>query len=312
MDESFFNNVIESKTEKIMICCDNLFGSFGCQVFSEKMFNNFHYYMREILKSENNIKVLLGIHEHVIEEISSKHSLVSKDYSVFVDLDSLSQSEALFICMMQQEKSKIEQENIPFDDFRELIENRSAIMGTPFQTLMISTSPDAFGTKEFRNQPFKLLIEHFTKLYHRDKEMFYSLLYISCVVFDRREDGLKKDIANALYPRLDKNTVIMNLPSLAPYIKSDGDTVETNHDVISIALFHTFMKELNTPWSLFSACDIRGILELIRPNNQRDKLHEFAIPLLRETFNQVKTVLKYKIVKDIVDITDHPLLEFIS
>lgn len=311
IDLPFLNRVIDR--DKIIICCDNLFGSFGCHMFSENMLERFHFLMRMILNHENNFKVLLGIHEHVIEEMPSKYSLLSQDYTVFVDLDSLSQSEALLICMMQQNKSKIEQENIPFDDFLELIENRSAIVGTPFQTMMISASPVVFGTKEFCNLPLKLLIEHFTKLYYSDKEMFYSLLYITCVmIFDRKSDEIEKDIANAIYPVLDKNTIILNLPSLAPYIKYDGDTVETNHDMISIALFHTFMKESKTPWSLFSACDIRGLLELIRPDNQRDKLHQFAIPLLKETLNKVKTVLKCKIVKDKVDITDHPLLEFIS
>lgn len=160
MDESFFKNVIESNTDKIMICCDNLFGPFGCQVFSDKMFDNFHYCMRSIHKSEN-IKVLLGIHEHVIEEISSKHSLVSQDYNVFVEFNSLSHSEALLIYIMQQEKANIKQEYIPFNDILELIENRSATVGTPFQTLMISAAPDVFGTKAFCKKPFQLLTAFF-------------------------------------------------------------------------------------------------------------------------------------------------------
>lgn len=80
-----------------------------------------------------------------------------------------------------------------------MIENRSAIVGPPFQTLMITVAPRVFGTKAFCNQPFQHLTEHFSKRYYRDKEMFYSLLYVMCVViFDKRDDELKRGIANAM------------------------------------------------------------------------------------------------------------------
>lgn len=311
MDESFYDNVIKNKTDKIMICCDNLFGPFGCQVFSDKMFDNFHYFMRLIHKSEN-IKVLLGIHEHVIEEISSKNSLVSQDYNAFVEMDSLSQSEALLIYIKQQEKANIKQEYIPFNDILELIENRSAAVGTPFQTLMISASPDVFGTKAFCNQPFQHLTEHFSKLLYRNEEMFFSLLYVMCVViFDKREDELKRGIANAINPLLDKNTIEHYLPELGPYIH-DGKTVEIKHELIAIALFHTFMMQSKTPWSIFSACDIRRILGLIRPDDQRNKLHQFFVPLSRETLHVAEEILKTKVFRDKVDIRGHPLSEHFS
>nr|XP_034299294.1 uncharacterized protein LOC105329942 isoform X2 [Crassostrea gigas] len=313
IDESFFNNVIESNTDKIFICCDNLFGSFGCQVFSDEMFDNFHFFMHSINKGENNIKVLLGIHEHVIEEISSKHSLVSQDYNAFVEMDSLSQSEALLIYITQQEKSDIKQEYIPFEDFLELNKNRSANVGAPFQTLMISAAPDVFGTRAFCNQPFQLLTEHFSELLHDNEEMFFSLFYVMCVVvFDKRQDELERGIANAIYPRLDKNTIDNYLPEFGPYIQDDGNTVEIKHDVISIALFHTFMKLSTKPWSIFLACDIRRTLGLIRPYDQRNKLHPFAVPLSRETLHEAKTFIKTKNFHNNVDIRGHPLLEHFS
>lgn len=313
MDESFFNNVMKSNTDKIMICCDNLFGPFGCQVFFDEMFDNFHYFMHSIHKSENNIKVLLGIHEHVLEEISSKNSLVSKDYNAFVEMNSLSQSEALLIYIKQQEKSNVKQEYIPFEDFLELNENRSANVGAPFQTLMISAAPDVFGTKTFCNQPFQLLTEHFSELLYRNEEMFFSLLYVMCVViFDKRDDELKRGIANAINPRLDKFTIEYYLQELGPYIQNDGNTVEIKHEVISIALFHTFMMQSIKPWSIFPACDIRRILGLIRPDDQRNKLHQFFVPLSRETLHGTKEILKTKVFHDKVDIRGHPLSEHFS
>ncbi|XP_052713799.1 uncharacterized protein LOC128187391 [Crassostrea angulata] len=313
VDESFFNNVIESNTEKIMICCDNLFGSFGCQVFSDKMFYNFHYFMHSIHKNENNIKVLLGIHEHVIEEISSKHSFVSQDYNAFVEMDSLSQSEALLIYIKQQEKSNIKQEYIPFEDFLELNKIRSANVGAPFQTLMISAAPGVFGTKAFCNQPFQLLTEHVTELLYDNEEMFFSLLYVMCVVvFDKREGYLKEGIANAISPRLDKKTIEHYLPELGPYIQNDDNTVKIKHEVISIALFHTFMMQSNKPWSIFSFCDIRRILELIRPDDQLNKLHHFAVSLSEEKLYEARKIIKTKNFHNEVDIRGHPVWEKFS
>lgn len=310
MDESFFDYVIENNTDKIMICCDNVFGSFGCQVFSDEMFDNFHYFMHSIHKTENNIKMLLGIHEHVMEEISSKHSLVSQDYNTSVEMDSLSQSEALLIYIKQQENSNIKQEYIPFEDFLELNRNRSANVGAPFLTLMISAAPDVFGTRAFCNQPLQLLEEHFSEHLFDSKDMFFSLLYVMCVVvFDKREGELKEGIANAISPRLDKNTLEYYLPELDPYIQNDGNTVKIKHEVISIALFHTFMMQSNQPWSIFPSCDIRRILELIRPDDQRTKFHHFAVPLSRETLYEAKTIIKNKIFHNDVDIKGHPLME---
>lgn len=314
VDESHFNNLLERDMEKLLLCCDNLFGTFGCRVFSVKEFDRFHHFMKRFLNLDENIKVLLGIHEHVIEEISPKHSLVSQDYNAFVELDSLSRSEALLIYMMQQEKANIKQEYIPFDDFLELVENRSDIVGTPFQTLMISVAPDVFGTKAFFNQSFQQLTEHFTGLYYRNEEIFYSLLYIMCVmIFDTNEGELERSIANAIYPRLDKNTVEMNLnvPDLSSYLQIDGACVKTKHDVISIALFHTFMMESKKSGSIFSACNIRGILELIRPDYPHEKLHPFAVPLSKKTLHKVKTILT-KIDHDKVDIRGHPFSEHFS
>ncbi|XP_052714945.1 uncharacterized protein LOC128188130 [Crassostrea angulata] len=309
IDEFFFDNVIEKKTDEIMICCDNLLGSFGCQVFSDEMFDKFHYFMHSIHKSENNIKMLLGIHEHVIEEISSKHSLVSQDYNALVDMDSLSQSEALLIYIKQQENTNVKQQYIPFEDFLELNKNRSANIGAPFQTLMISVAPNIFSTRSFCDKPFQLLTENFSELLYDNEAMFFSLLYVMCVVvFDKREGGLKRGIANAIYPRLDKNTVEYYLPELGPYIQDDGNTVEIKHDVISIALFHTFMMQSTKPWSIFPACDIRRILELIRPDDQCTKFHHFAVPLSRKTLHAAKTI-KTEIFHNNVDIRGHPLME---
>lgn len=310
VNESCYNRLLERNSENIVICCDNLFGSFGCQVFSAEMFTSFKYYIHSLLTKKTNIKVLLAVHEHVFDEISPNHFSFSQKFHVVVEMNNLSTTEALLIYKMQQKKSDIEQESIPFDTFMKLYENKSPVVGSPFQTLMISANPGVFGTEAFCNQPFQHLTEQFTDLYYRNEEIFYSFLYIMCVmIFDTKEGELKRSIANAIYPRLDKNTVekYLNVPDLSPYLQIDGNCVETKHDVISIALFHTFIMKSKKPWSIFSACDIRGILELIRPDNLHEKLHPFAVLLSKETLHEAKTVLKTKIGHDKENIRGHPL-----
>lgn len=88
--------------------------------------------------------------------------------------------------------------------------------------------------------------------------------------------------------------------------------MKIKHEVISIALFHAFMMQSIKPWSIFPACDIRVILGLTRPENQRNKLHQFSVPLSRETLHGAKTIIKTKIFHNEVDIRGHPLLAHFS
>lgn len=144
------------------------------------------------------------------------------------------------------------------------------------------------------------------------KNFFFHFCMSCVVIFDKRDDELKRGIANAIHPRLDKNTIEYYLPKLGPYIQNDGNTVEIKHEVIAIALFHTFMMQSIKPWSIFPACDIRRILGLIRPDDQRNKLHQFFVPLSRETLHGAKKILKTKVFQDKVDIIGHPLSEHFS
>lgn len=108
---------------------------------------------------------------------------------------------------------------------------------------------------------FYKLIEYFIKFCGEEK--FYLFLYILCVIFDKRENEVKKDIVSVIYLSLNKNIVVMNLLYLVLYVYDDGEIVEIKYDVIVIVLFYVFMMKLKKFWLIFCVCDIRGVLEFI-------------------------------------------------
>lgn len=129
--------------------------------------------------------------------------------------------------------------------------------------LMILEVFQDFGKKEFCIQLFQKLIEYFIKFCFYGEEKFYLFLYILCVIFDKRENDVKKDIVSVIYLRLNKNIVVMNLLYLVLYVQIDGEIVEIKYDVIVIVLFYVFMMKLKKFWLIFCVCDIRGVLEFI-------------------------------------------------
>lgn len=296
IDESCTERLHNYDLDKTVICVDNLFGVFGCQVFYDEMFNKFKLFMREIVRWNKPPIVLLGIHQHVFDEIPPEHYPFPKDDSLFIDLKIISQSEALQIYKLQREMNKSKQDNISVEDFLKLIEHRSSEVGTPFQTLMISAAPDVFGTKRFCNQPFQTLTEHFSYLYNTEREMFCSLFYIMCVTFfNPSANNLDVDVANAISTSLKKNIIGYYLSQLVPYTHDDGNAIEIKHDLIAIALIHALMRKSENLRIVLKVYDNTRSLELVRPDDRYARPHQFAVPLRKEMFTKALSVLKEKI-----------------
>lgn len=294
-DKSCNERLLHCDLDKTVICIDNLFGVFGCQVFFDKMFDTFKKFVREIVHWNKTPIVLLGIHQHVFDEIPPEHYPFPKDDSLFIDLKNMSQSEALQIYKLQQEKHKSKQGSISVEDFLKLTEQRSSEVGTPFQTLMISAAPNVFGNKRFCNQPFQALNEHFNSLYNTEREMFCSLFYIMCVtIFNPSANKLDMDVANAISTSLNKDTIDYYLSQLAPYTHDDGNAIEIKHDLIAIALIHTFLRKSENLWTVLKVYDNTRTLELVRPDDRYARPHRFAVPLRREMFTKALSVLEEK------------------
>ena len=261
------------------------------------------------------IKVLIGIHKHVYDEINSTigHQCFPQNSNSFVDLEKLSESELLWIYKTQEEKGTTKQETKSYEDLLTMTKRRSGLVGIPFQTMMMHALPDICFSKAFCNDPFLIIAEHFKKLSNQNKAKFESFLYIMCaMIFDQNAEQLDQRVANAISNDLDIEWVKYYVKMLAPYVKIEDNCVELKHELIAIAVFHTFLEVFRNPWSIFNACDIRKTLELIRPQDENRKYHPFAVPLSRVSFESIRLTLETRIRDANMTIEGHPLMKFFN
>ncbi|XP_062592442.1 uncharacterized protein LOC134253874 [Saccostrea cucullata] len=122
-------------TRKTVLFCDNLFGTFGCQVFSKQVFRDFEYVIRTLLNQDKNkLKILLGIHVHVLDEINRIGcGSTLQDKSRIIELDNLSKSEILHIYQLQQRSSNCNQLPTSYTDVLDFLEYSSDSIGKPFR-----------------------------------------------------------------------------------------------------------------------------------------------------------------------------------
>ena len=95
-------------------------------------------------------------------------------------------------------------------------------------------------------------------LSRQDKRKFDSLLYIMCaMIFNQNAEKLDKGVASAFSNDLDIHLLKYYVKQLASFVKVENDCVELKHELIAIAVLHTFLEVFRNPWSIFNACDIR-------------------------------------------------------
>ena len=310
IDESSIDRAL--KSNKTVLYCDNYCGSFGCHMFSQEVLSRNERTIEAILSSEREIRVLIGIHNHVYDEINStiSHRCFLQHTNSLVDLDSLSESELLWIYKTQEEKGTTKQETKSYEDLLAITKSRSGLVGTPFQTMMMHALPDICFSKAFCNDPFLIITEHFKMLCRQDKPKFDSFLYIMCVkIFDQNAAQLDQRVANAISNELDINFVKFYVQTLAPYVKIEDNCVKLNHELIAIAVFHAFLEVRRNPWSIFTACDIRKTLEIIRPQDE-NQYHPFALPISRLSFESIRLTLETSIRYTKMNLQGHPLMKY--
>lgn len=310
------DNMVPLSEEKTILCCDNLFGTFGCEAFSPDIYKNFDNFLESILKDDNMVcKVLLCIHTHVLDEIKAHVDCkYLQNTSMFVDMDDLSESEILLIYQLQRHQNnktdtKVD-ETTSYETVLHLLSSGSGIVGKPFQTLMFATLPDTFLKQSFCKAPLELLTEHFQCLGEKERELFLSLFYIMCVmVYDKTREIDQKE-SSAISPTLDKNTVDSYLTQLVPYLHQDEHTAKIKHEMFSIALFHTYFSTV-PKWSVFKPCNIGMVLQLVRQADADVQTHNFAVDLPTESLHFLRSIPKEKITARIQN-SGNPILKTIE
>ncbi|XP_078338928.1 uncharacterized protein LOC111136345 [Crassostrea virginica] len=314
IDDSCIDRVKVPNSNRTILCCDNYCGSFGCHMFSQDVLARNERTIGELFSCGKVIKVLIGIHNHVYDEINSTigHQCFLQNNNSFVDLDKLSESELLWIYKTQEERDTTKQETKSYEDLLTMTKRRSGLVGVPFQTMMMHALPDICFSESFCNDPFQIITEHFKMLSRQDKQKFDSLLYIMCaMIFDQKAEQLDQRVASAISKDLDVHWVKYYVKEFASYVKIENNCVELKHELIAIAVFHTFLEVFRNPWSIFTACDIRKTLELIRPQDE-NQYHPFAVPISRVSFESIRLTLEPRISKANMNMEGHSLMKYFN
>nr|XP_022344776.1 uncharacterized protein LOC111137568 isoform X2 [Crassostrea virginica] len=266
IDDSCIDRVTTLNSERTILCCDNYCGSFGCHMFSQANLARNESTIMTLFSCGKVIKVLIGIHKHVYDEIESSigHRCFQQHTNSFVDLDSLSESELLWIYKTQEEKGTKKQEPKSYEDLLTMTNRRSGLVGIPFQTMMMYALPDICFSKAFCNDPFQMIIEHFKKLTQKDKGQCaalnaysYNLDFINCSSLPGCPS--KHYLANDVYKyQVCYNTTFSeksilsstNPPSLA-VTGIQNTTSESNEAVIIVILTFVLYLLCLIIWSLF-------------------------------------------------------------
>ena len=131
------------------------------------------------------------------------------------------------------------------------------------------------------------------------------------IIFDQNAKQLDQRVASAISNHLDVHWVKCYVKEFAPFLKIEENCVELKHELIAIAVFHTFLEVFRNPWSIFNACDIRKTLELIRPQDE-NQYHPFAVPLSRASFESIRLTLETGIRDANMNIEGYPLMKYFT
>ena len=179
----------KSFTEKTIVFCDNLFGRYGCNTFSRQDILSIENCLESIEnESTGNTKIVVGIHQHVFEEIKKTCTLnFLQNKNATVDMDKLSEAETLLIFKMQKKEGHCRADsgcwfgNIEFSSVLTKLSLSPGNVGSPFLSLMYCHHHELFSEDEFTKNPVQSLIKHFRKMRMESHTDYSCLVYLMVV-----------------------------------------------------------------------------------------------------------------------------------
>nr|XP_022344027.1 uncharacterized protein LOC111137072 isoform X3 [Crassostrea virginica] len=176
-------------TEKTIVFCDNLFGRYGCRTFSKQDILSIENCLGSIENEPTeNTKVVIGIHQHVYEEVSKTHTLsFLQNKNSVIDMDKLNEAEKLLILKEQQKEGHCKADSTCW--FR-TVESSSVLsklskapgnVGSPFLSLMYCHHHELFSDDDFTKNPVQSLMKHFQKMRMDSRTDYFCLVYLMVV-----------------------------------------------------------------------------------------------------------------------------------
>ncbi|XP_062617279.1 uncharacterized protein LOC134278984 isoform X1 [Saccostrea cucullata] len=289
-DSDLSNNVIENT----LLCCDNLFGTFNCKLFSsdyERLegislsdvsslespaaFQNIIEKKRKIYGK--HLKIVLGIHNHVHDVVMRECVLeLFQNKRWIIDMDEHTQAELLLIWKEKQKDehsvhdSKCWCKKLTFSSVSAKLSLNRGLVGNPFLISMYCIpyhDHHFFSNDEFTKSPVLTLVDHFKNMYKENPELFYALVYVMYVTVCSRYQGIE-DWAGFVNANLTTASLHNTVDKYPEFFYKDEETIELKHELLNITLFKASAEINDVRNSLVHNCGIHIILQLARPQEK--------------------------------------------
>lgn len=270
--EDILKKISESKEKPTILLCDNLFGRFGSNVFSEDAVNQTEEVLKEIERSEQIAKVVIGIHTHVYDEVKKKFKLnFLHKKNITVEMDKLSEAEKLLIFKEQLKKGHCEKDSncwfktVGFQSVLDKLSKNQGHIGGPFLSLMYSNQHDFFSEEAFSLGPVQALVQHIQRLRIDSPKLHDCLVYLMCVQQHNIEEE-PEDWAGEISADISKQT-LMDLTKTSGFLQVDNKRATLAHELLTTVLMKSVAgtREISLP--VFKMCKRDVFLQLLRPTD---------------------------------------------
>ncbi|XP_062581664.1 uncharacterized protein LOC134243425 isoform X2 [Saccostrea cucullata] len=262
----------ENMEDKTILICDNLFGSFGCNIFSSSRLLSFENLLECMREKSRNTKVAVGIHQHVFDEIKKNHNLkLLQNKNITVDLDKLTKSELLLIMREQQNDGHCKTDpncwfkTVDTTNVLDKLRENQGHIGSPFLSLMYCHHHDLFSDVAFTKAPLQTLTQRFLKMKSDSAIDYYILVYLMCVRKKHEYGNELAEWAISINAFVSKEYLQKTASNFPGFIRFENGSVTLRHEVLNIALLKATSHVDADFLPVVQKCELEFLLQLMRP-----------------------------------------------
>ncbi|XP_062594138.1 uncharacterized protein LOC134255634 [Saccostrea cucullata] len=307
-------DVVIKENEKVLLCCDNFFGTYDkcASSATSEIIDVLNYPEKNDQGGE--LKILLAIHDHVYDGLQSNTSLnILQNKRAVVDLNELTDAEQMLIFKEQRKNGhctidlKCWFRRVEFESLKNALKGNSGLIGDPGLTLLYCNHHAIFANKEATLNPLKTLCSLFQNILSVKPDLFNILVFTMFIKTHTFDEEIP-DWAAAEPFGLTADDIRENIRHLHGYldVSVDGRTMKMKHELFSITLFHVCARDPIYLPTLLNHCHFEMIEQLLRPPNTETQA-DFPITLDETNFQRLIS----RIIKDnlYAKLKNHPFLQ---
>lgn len=258
-----------------ILLCDNLFGKFGSNVFSQDAVDKTEKVLEKIEWSKLKIKIVIGIHTHVFDEVKTKLELnfLLKE-NITVEMNNLSHAETLLIFKEQLKKGHCEMDSncwfktIGFQSVLDKLSKNQGHIGGPFLSLMYCNHHAFFSEEAFSFNPVQTLLQHFQRMKQDTLSLYSCLVYLMCVRQHNLNDEPEK-WAGEIGVDITKHA-LKKISNTSGYVLVENQAATLAHDILTIILFRSAAEREEYLLPVVMKSELDMMLQLLRPPGTPD------------------------------------------